>query len=338
MEPRQIRPQNFAWFFDLHKRKAIDLEPPYQRRSVWNQEFKDFYVDTVLSHFPSPAIFLFEEISAEGNSTYSVVDGKQRLTTLFGFVNGEFPVGEKCIITSIRGKFFKDLEDQYKRRVWSYTFSVEYLSSSDEAVIDDVFDRINRNVARLTPQELRHAKYSGSFITKCEAFADQLFEEYYLEGIPSLKGASKKQMKDVQHVSELLLLVECGPQYYSQANLDDEFSKRDTEWEHETSVSTKFRNILDIIKEAIRAKQELKNSRLKNLVDFYSVVGALSSKEISSAQIGAFAEGLLTFFNGVDSASGESDDIFSKYKNAARVSTNIQANKIIRIDAIKEIY
>ncbi len=312
MEPRQIRPQNFAWFNDLFKRKVIDLEPPYQRRSVWNQDFKDFYIDTVLNHFPSPAIFLFEEISAEGNSTFAVVDGKQRLTTLFDFVNDRFPVGEKCVITTIRGKYFRELGDEYKKRVWSYTFSVEYLSSSDEAVIDNIFDRINRNVARLTAQELRHAKFSGPFIERCEVFADELFNDdpSYLGGMPSLKGASKKQMKDVQYVAELLLLVEKGPEHYTQNDLDVEFSKRDIEWDRETEAVAKFRQILDTLKEALRIKPELRSSRLKNLVDFYSVVGALSEKPVSIENIPQFANALLEFFVQVDLSTGESEDTF----------------------------
>jgi uncharacterized protein with ParB-like and HNH nuclease domain len=37
----------------------------------------------VLSNYPCPAIFLYEEIRADGSFLYKVVDGKQRLTTLF---------------------------------------------------------------------------------------------------------------------------------------------------------------------------------------------------------------------------------------------------------------
>ncbi len=41
------RKQNFqtiSWFWDLYTRDKLDLEPPYQRRSVWNREFKDYFV------------------------------------------------------------------------------------------------------------------------------------------------------------------------------------------------------------------------------------------------------------------------------------------------------
>lgn len=84
-----LRKQNFqaiAWFWDLYNRKLLDLDPPYQRRSVWNQSYRDYYIDTILLGYPSPALFLFERISPEGQATYFVVDGKQRLSTLFSFM------------------------------------------------------------------------------------------------------------------------------------------------------------------------------------------------------------------------------------------------------------
>jgi uncharacterized protein with ParB-like and HNH nuclease domain len=91
---RAINFQTVSWFWDLYTRHLLDLEPPYQRRSVWNQEYKDFFIDTVLNGYPAPAIFLYQEITSEGISKYSVVDGKQRLSTLFEFAENKFPVSE----------------------------------------------------------------------------------------------------------------------------------------------------------------------------------------------------------------------------------------------------
>lgn len=41
---RAINFQTVSWFWDLYTRGLLDLEPPYQRRSVWNQEYKDFWL------------------------------------------------------------------------------------------------------------------------------------------------------------------------------------------------------------------------------------------------------------------------------------------------------
>jgi uncharacterized protein with ParB-like and HNH nuclease domain len=129
---RDMNFQTVGWFWDLYNRQLLIMDPPYQRRSVWNQEYKDYFVDTVLHGYPAPAIFLFRETTPEGISRYSVVDGKQRLSTLFDFATNSFPVNENYKLTSHRGNYFKDLSNNIKTAFWNYRFAVEYLPSSND--------------------------------------------------------------------------------------------------------------------------------------------------------------------------------------------------------------
>ncbi|MBE9258243.1 DUF262 domain-containing protein, partial [Dolichospermum sp. LEGE 00246] len=244
---RTINFQTISWFWDLHTRKLIELDPPYQRRSVWNQDYKDYFIDTVLNGYPAPAIFIYQEITPEGVSKISIVDGKQRLSTLFEFANNEFPVYEKATIARFRGKYFKDLDIEAKQNFWKYQFAIEYLPSSDEKIIGNIFDRINRNVIKLTSQELRHAKFNGVFITAVEDLTIWMFE--YLGGnFPTIDQRTKKQMKDVEMVAQLLLFLEEGVRTYSQEYLDKSFSDRDIDWEDKDNIENEFRHTIESIK------------------------------------------------------------------------------------------
>ena len=149
---------------------------------------------------------------------HSVVDGKQRLVTIFDFVKDRFPVGDKAELSALRGKYFSQLDDQVKVRFWSYQFSVEYLPTSDEKAINSIFDRINRNVAKLTPQELRHPRFDGAFIIQAEKLTAWLDRES--PDFPRITQTSRNQMKDVEFVANLLLLLEEGPKGYSVEELD----------------------------------------------------------------------------------------------------------------------
>lgn len=120
---------------------------------------------------PAPAIFLYEDISPTGSTVQHVVDGKQRLTTLFEFIDGRFPVADDSKLEQHRGAYFSGLPDDVKKLFWSYIILVEYVPS-DEETITGIFDRINRNTAKLTPQELRHAKFSGEFISAAESLSE----------------------------------------------------------------------------------------------------------------------------------------------------------------------
>src|SRR4051812_2571353 len=73
----------------LHaKWNAGDLViPPFQRKFVWSQAQASKLIESFLVGLPVPAIFLYTERSSEKSL---VVDGQQRLRTVFYFFDGSF--------------------------------------------------------------------------------------------------------------------------------------------------------------------------------------------------------------------------------------------------------
>jgi hypothetical protein len=276
----RARRQNFqtiSWFWDLKKRGLLDLDPPYQRRSIWNQAYKDSFIDTILLQYPAPAIFLYEEVTADGISKYYVVDGKQRLTAVFEFASGEFPVSESSTVTAFRGRSFDSLGEDEKTAFWTYQFSVEYLPTNDETIISSIFERINKNTAKLTRQELRHARFSGLFISLAEDMAERMTKTLP-EGFPRIESQSRKQMKDVELVANLLLYFEEGVRGYSQDELDQAFSDRDTEWDRADAIREDFVKTLNCLNIIVRKPESdpIFKSRMRNQADFYSLFTALA--------------------------------------------------------------
>ena len=328
--------QTIAWFRDLHKRERLDLNPPYQRRSVWNQSFKDYFIDTVLLGNPTAAIFLYEEFSLTGDVTYRLVDGKQRLTTIFGFLNGEFPVGDKAQISDLRGKHWEQLDSEVKKSFWAYEFLVEYLPDTEETVINDIFDRINRNVAKLSFQELRHAKYDGVFISSAEDLAKWMPGKFP-DGFPYLQDRSKRQMKDVEVVAQLLLFLESGVKSYSQADLDKAFSERDEAWDSKTDVEDRFRSTVTKIAEVVAAGgHELNKTRLRNQADFYSLFAVLSDPTVNEIASEDIANRLAEFVALVEDADArERDAVATSYFDAARSASNDVGPRNKRIQIVE---
>ena len=275
---RAINFQTVSWFWDIYTRGLLDLEPPYQRRSVWNQEYKDFFIDTVLNGYPAPAIFLYQEITSEGISKYSVIDGKQRLSTLFEFAENKFAVSEQATLTRLRGKSFTDLENEVKQNFWKYQFAVEYVPSNDEGIINNIFNRLNRNVSKLTPQELRHARFNGGFITTVEDLTDWMALILPVN-FPLIPAKDRKQMKDVEFVALLLLFLEEGVKSYRQDDLDKAFNDRDLAWEEQDEIKSEFQQVLLLMKKLLDCSPEninLSKTRLKNQADFYSFFSTIA--------------------------------------------------------------
>src|SRR5439155_27049872 len=169
----QRRPstQALTWLIDLHQNKQLDLDPPYQRRSVWTRRDKQFFLDTIFRNYPSPAIFLHKTIDDTGKATYHVVDGKQRTQTILEFINDRVRMSSDYGDARLNGKKWSELQGEpaLKQAFWNYQITVEMIDIVDGAVVNEVFDRLNRNARKLTRQELRHARFDGWFISEVEA-------------------------------------------------------------------------------------------------------------------------------------------------------------------------
>ena len=111
--------QAVGWVRDMHRAKLLDLDPPYQRRSVWNKGFKQFFIDTVLRDFPCPPIFVNMEVTASGASLYHVIDGKQRLLAILDFLEDKFPISkEKYSLPNLAGKYFSQLDPETQKKIY----------------------------------------------------------------------------------------------------------------------------------------------------------------------------------------------------------------------------
>jgi hypothetical protein len=72
--------RHIGWFIDLYYNGQLDLDPPYQRRSVWTLKDRKFFLDTIFRNYPCPAVFLHKDIDGTSRKMmYHVVDGKQRI-------------------------------------------------------------------------------------------------------------------------------------------------------------------------------------------------------------------------------------------------------------------
>src|SRR5690606_31539541 len=200
---RQPTVQQITWFLDLYNNKQIELNPPYQRKSVWSTKDRKFFLDTIFRNYPVPPIFIHREVDDAGKTTYNVVDGKQRLETIFMFYENRISVDSKFGDENLNNKKFKDIPIDYKRKFWDYSIVADFIEINEGNNVEDVFDRVNRNSRNLLPQELRHARFNGWFINLVEHDAnDQLWVDLKIT-----TRSRDKRMRNIQFISELYMII-----------------------------------------------------------------------------------------------------------------------------------
>lgn len=106
-----------------------------------------------------PAFYVKE--NSEG--VYVVVDGKQRIETLFDFIDNKFKLGKLSILKDHARRCFSDLPPIEQNKIEDCTLTVNVIKApTSDRVTFDLFDRVNRGGTNLNNQEMRNALYQGT--------------------------------------------------------------------------------------------------------------------------------------------------------------------------------
>ena len=307
----QRRPttQDITWLLDLHRNGQLNLDPPYQRRSVWTRKDKQFFLDTIFRNYPSPPIFLHKTVNDAGAAMYHVVDGKQRTQTILEFIDDEIRIASDFGDARLNSKMWSQLggEPALKHDFWNYQITVEMIDVVEGGLINEVFDRLNRNARRLTRQELRHAKFDGWFISEVEAEADR--DEWRMLRV--VTAARARRMADTQFISELMLVLhENRIIGFDQDQLDSLYVKYDDlEFMPPEFDEDRARQRLTGVRDYVQAMAEHTDTVLqhaKGFVNFYTLRCLISLNEGLPAPA-VLAERLDPFMQKVETLATQGD-------------------------------
>lgn len=153
-------PQTFSIsdFLTWDRQKQLELQPQFQRGSVWTPQAQSFLIDTILRELPIPAVYIRTRIDAVTQSSIrEVVDGQQRLRAILAFAANDLRISSRS--PDFGGQRYNDLAQDRKDAFLSYNISTVQLLNASDAEVLEVFARLNSYSVKVTPAELRHAKY-----------------------------------------------------------------------------------------------------------------------------------------------------------------------------------
>ena len=110
---------------NVNRRDGIDLQPKYQRGYIWGSEFKDKLIYSIIKGYPIGNISL--RVRADRNTKgamQEVVDGQQRLTTIFNFITDNYHI-----------------QGDFSRKIIEYI--IEYMGDDTDSKLEKLKKRIN---------------------------------------------------------------------------------------------------------------------------------------------------------------------------------------------------
>lgn len=142
---------------DEYNRKEINLQPEFQRQFVWSKTKQKELIKSLYAGFPLPMFYFAES----GNNNYEVVDGQQRLTTIFGFLKPE-SIDDK----SIRSKLISNIQinrngnrislNELRQNIQKRNIYCVYLPETSVNLKYEIFQVLNQGATMLKPQEIRN--------------------------------------------------------------------------------------------------------------------------------------------------------------------------------------
>ncbi|WP_226663228.1 DUF262 domain-containing protein [Alteriqipengyuania lutimaris] len=149
----------------------IDLDPDFQRRNVWSAKAKSKFIESIFLGVPIPQILLTSKKGSR--SSFLVLDGKQRLTTIKEFLDGKYLSDRKFnlrgldVLGDLNGKSWEKIskDSEWRDRFLNATLRTAVLKGWDsEPILYEIFHRLNSGSVRLSPMELRMSLHPGPFL------------------------------------------------------------------------------------------------------------------------------------------------------------------------------
>lgn len=184
---------------------AIDITPKYQRRERWNVTKQSRLIESFLLNIPVPPIYLAEDEYGK----YSVIDGKQRITSIHNFIFKKQRLKNVETFKEIEGLEFSLLPEQLRNAlaIRPYIRVVTLLKQSDPELKYEVFTRLNTGGEQLLPQEIRNVAFRGKYNDMIYRLAE---DEFLREQLKIKSNTSKpyKEMLDAEYVLRFFTLRE----------------------------------------------------------------------------------------------------------------------------------
>jgi Protein of unknown function DUF262 len=238
------------------ERSEINMSPDYQRMGgVWTIEKRRLLIDSILNDYDLPKIYFHafsQKQVADTGFRFAVIDGRQRLETIWGFMDGEFTLAsdfeyQRDQSLNLTGLSYEDIAKKHpKIRVKFDSFVLPVVTVSidgdDIDLIEDMFSRLNEAVP-LNAAEKRNA-IGGNVVRAIAEISEHSF----------FKDRVRFRNNRYQHreAAARFLLIEESLNIYSQivdtkkVYLDSLARKyRDESKSHVDSLSGKVRSILD---------------------------------------------------------------------------------------------
>lgn len=140
----------------LYKRRDRYEFPDWQREEVWPAAKKQKLIDTILRGWKLPKFYVLK--LSEGPTEYEVVDGQQRMHSIFEFLDNELPLSAESA-KAFNASHYESLPEKFSDAFDDFEIEVDEIEEASDVDIKEFFLRLQEGLP-LTSSEKLNAVHS----------------------------------------------------------------------------------------------------------------------------------------------------------------------------------
>ena len=262
----------------IYKRRDRYEIPDWQRQEVWNQSKKQNLIDSILRGWKLPKFYFLK--NNEEPEQYEVVDGQQRLVSIYEFFDNELPLSPSSI-EEFGAEYYKDLTDCLSDRFDDYVIEFDIIENATEEEIRKFFQRLQEGLPLTSSEKL------NSIHSKLRDFAAELAKHSFFlcKATASDKRyghfdiVAKAAAIEIDGIGIGLRFSDLNAVFESQANFSDQ-----------SNVAKRLRATLDFLDKVFGNKSPY----LRNRTVVQSLI-TLTSRLIASGKADGYEKALANF-------------------------------------------
>jgi uncharacterized protein with ParB-like and HNH nuclease domain len=352
---------NVITLFNFVESGAVII-PGFQRNYVWDRARASKLIESLILGLPVPQLFLYEKTK----NKFLVIDGQQRLMSIYYFLKKRFPRKDKRteirIIFDKHGRipdnvldddsYFEDFrlklserlpEQKNKFNKLNYTMLGEHKlqlelrpirnivvrqndPTANDSAVYEIFNRLNSGGVNLTPQEIRASMYHSPFYDMLSRVNRKNTWRAFLP-----KAELDLHMKDTEILLRGFAMLIDGKQYSpSMVKFLNSFSKRCEKYSQADIdyYEALFNSFLESIKTLPANTFRNRSNNRFNLALYEAVFTATCNKAVQDQRL------LNGFVSEAEVAALSTDESFI---NAASKATTQTSNVNTRLERAKTL-
>lgn len=297
---------------------------------MWTNKEKISFVETVLKGFPFPEIYIaaghVDEVS--GMATEYLVDGQQRITTLYHYFKGHAQIKLPKNFTS-----YADLSVDEKKEFLQYDVVVRDLGNLEMDAIKEIFQKINSTGYSLNAMEIDNSRFAGEF----KKFGDSITKLDFFDSRSIFSPNDVRRMLDLRYVLVLVSTMLAG--YFNDSTKIEEYLEL---YNDDFAQEKTIRKRLDLIFKFIEKCGFDEKSRVWNKADFFTLCVELDkvyfSKDLSP-NVKKVGKALKDFYSELETNTDPKklNPKSAAYYKAAIQGSNSRSRRIVRGLLIREL-